>query len=52
MERLTCYESILYQLLVFNYATKKSLLLLNFSKMPSIVLLNAGWKNEPSVMGE
>ena len=32
MERLTCYESILYQLLVFNYATKKSLLLLNFSK--------------------
>lgn len=28
MERLTCYESILYQLLVFNYATKKSLLLL------------------------
>ena len=35
MERLTCYESILYQLLVFNYATKKSLLLLNFSKDPS-----------------
>ena len=32
MHELNCYETILYQLLLFNYATKKSLLLLDFSK--------------------
>ena len=32
MDKLTCYETILYKLLLFNYATKKSLLLIGFSK--------------------
>ena len=44
--RMTCYETVLYTLLHFNYATRKSLMLLNFSDIAIYTAIQRGLREK------